>query len=457
MPNHTTTINPSNNQPLFTYPLQDAESLQQIAYNSGEAFKNWRKKTIQERANYLQKIIDILRTYKEKWALIATQEMGKPIQQSIAEVEKCADALAYYMTNSASFLQPKQVATGNSVSFVCYQPIGTVLAIMPWNYPFWQVFRVLGPILMAGNTMILKHASNVSGCSNAIAEIIKMAQLPIHVFQNVICNANDVTHLIAAHQVQAVTFTGSTAVGKKIAALSGANIKKTVLELGGSDAYIVLEDADLVLAAKTLAQSRMNNAGQSCIGAKRIIVMESIKDDFLNIFQQEMQAYTFGNPEENDCKLGPMASHQQRDALHKQVIESVAMGAKLLIGGSIPKHLGAYYPPTILTDITKNMPAYSEEFFGPVAIVLSATSEQEAIFLANDTKFGLGGGIFSKDIAKATNIARASIEAGTVAVNSCVASNPLLPFGGIKESGYGRELSEWALYEFSNIKSVVVK
>lgn len=449
------TINPVNNAILKTYNLLEPSDFGAVLEASRKGYEVWRTMPLQERCNYILRIADEIDRNIHKYAMIATQEMGKPVQQSIAELKKSAMSLRYYAENAVAFLHPDQIPSENKNSFVSYQPLGTVMAIMPWNFPYWQVFRVMAPVLLGGNAMLLKHASNVTGCSLAIQEIVEHAGLPSGVFQSLVVRASQTEQLIAHPYVQAVTFTGSTEVGKQIAATAGRYLKKQVLELGGSDAYIVCEDADLHLAAAALAKSRMNNAGQSCIAAKRFIVMDSVVKPFLELLRAAMEAYEMGNPEDDACNLGAMARPDLRDELHRQVQASVAKGAKIAMGGYIPEHEGAYYPPTILTQVTKGMPAYHEEFFGPVAIVITAATVAEAISIANDTAYGLGGGIFSSNEAKAMELAEQCIEAGTVNINSCVVSNPKLPFGGIKESGYGRELSRNGLMEFVNIKTVV--
>lgn len=450
-------VNPANGKEIAAYTLLDKSRFDTVLEKSRHGFGTWKDLTVEERAALLLKVAVIIETGIQEYAAIATAEMGKPIAQAVAELDKSVVALRYYAANAAAFLEPRAIPTVNRKSYVTYRPLGTVLAVMPWNFPYWQVFRVMGPVLLAGNAMLLKHASNVTGCALAIEAILQEAGLPDGVFRTLVIDAEDTEYFIAHPVVQAVTFTGSTATGKKIAAMAGRYIKKQVLELGGSDAYIICEDADVQLAARSLAQSRMNNAGQSCIAAKRFIVHQAVKEAFLSSLGQEMQQYTIGDPEASGCKLGPMARPDLRDALHLQVQKSVSMGARLVMGGYIPGNEGAYYPPTILADVRKGMPAYEEEFFGPVAIVITAATEEEAIQIANDTVFGLGGGIFSADEDKAFRMAELLIDAGTVNVNSCVVSEPSLPFGGIKESGYGRELSRNGLMEFVNVKTIVAK
>ncbi len=457
MTTSVSSVNPANGKAIATYNVLEASGFDAVLRNSSEGLERWKSLTVGERAAFMLRIADVIEADLHRYAAIATAEMGKPISQGVAELEKSAVSLRYYGAHAEAFLQPEVISTANRKSYVVYRPLGTVLAVMPWNFPYWQVFRVMAPVLLSGNVMLLKHASNVSGCALAIGSILKDAGLPEGVFQALIIQAEDTEYFISHPAVQAVTFTGSTATGKKIAATAGRYIKKQVLELGGSDAYIVCEDADLRLSARALAQSRMNNAGQSCIAAKRFIVHKAVEEEFIALLSEEMQQYEMGDPSAPSCKLGPMAREDLRNELHRQVRESVALGARMVMGGYIPDREGAYYPPTILAGVAKGMPAYSEEFFGPVAIVITVASEEEAVRVANDTVFGLGGGIFSRDEERALRIAELLVDAGTVNVNSCVVSEPALPFGGIKESGYGRELSRNGLMEFVNIKTIVAK
>lgn len=457
MTTSVTSVNPADGKAIASYTVLEASGFDKVLQSSSEGFERWKRLSVRERADFILRIAAVIESGLHRYAAIATAEMGKPISQSVAELEKSAVSLRYYAAHAEAFLQPEMIPTSNRKSYVAYRPLGTVLAVMPWNFPYWQVFRVMGPVLLAGNAMLLKHASNVSGCALAIESILKDAGLPEGVFRALIIRAEDTEYFIAHPAVQAVTFTGSTATGKKIAATAGRYIKKQVLELGGSDAYIVCEDADLRLAARALAQSRMNNAGQSCIAAKRFIVHKAVEEEFIALLSEEMRQYEMGDPAAPSCKLGPMAREDLRNDLHRQVEESVALGARMVMGGYIPDREGAYYPPTILAGVAKGMPAYSEECFGPVAIVITVASEEEAVRVANDTAFGLGGGIFSRDEERAFRIAELLVDAGTVNVNSCVVSEPALPFGGIKESGYGRELSRNGLIEFVNVKTIVAK
>jgi len=385
-----------------------------------------------------------------------TEEMGKPIVQSRAEIEKCASVCDFYAQKAKEFLTPEKIETDAQKSYVSFQPLGIVLAVMPWNFPFWQVFRFLAPALMAGNAGVLKHASNVPGCALAIEEVIRKAGFPQNLFRALLIGSKDVNSVIEHSLVKAVTLTGSTLAGKAVAAKAGSVLKKSVLELGGSDPYVILDDADLDMAVSACVASRLVNGGQSCIAAKRFIVVESIRSEFEKLFVEQMKAKKMGNPIEENTDIGPQARHDLRNQLHNQVQQSIKDGAKLILGGEIPEDKGAYYPPTVLTDIKKGMLAYDEELFGPVASIIPAKDEADALEKANDSVFGLGAAVFTKDIKKGEQIAEKGLEAGCCFVNTFVRSDPRLPFGGIKESGYGRELSSFGIREFVNIKTVYV-
>lgn len=451
----THSINPYNDTVVYQHEYLNKTDINYKLDKAKTAQEYWSNCSIEERCMYFQNIIKVIKENIDAYALLPTVEMGKPITQSTAELEKCIWALEYYINNVAEYLASQNVATQHKYSKIHYEPLGIVLAIMPWNFPYWQVFRAMGPILLSGNTMLLKHASNVTQCAIAIEDILKKAGLPDGVFQTLVMASADVATVIANPYVQAITFTGSTDVGKIIAQTAGKHIKKQVLELGGSDAYIVAADADLPSAATALVQSRLNNAGQSCIGAKRFIFEESIYDTMLTLIQKEMDTYIMGDPNNKETTLGPLYSKQAQKDLHEQVQTAIQNGAALIKGGIIPSEVGAFYPPTILTNINKDNPAYSQEFFGPVALVFKAKTLEDAITIANDTPFGLGGGIFIGDENLGINIASKKLKAGSVAVNACVSSDPRMPFGGIKESGYGRELHQMGMLEFVNIKSVV--
>jgi succinate-semialdehyde dehydrogenase/glutarate-semialdehyde dehydrogenase len=450
-------INPYSGAIIQSYKTDSKKIILDKINESHGAFPIWRRMSLKERANYIEKLAQYLLEHKKEMGQIATDEMGKPISQSIAEIEKCAYTLSHYACHAEQMLKEEKIKSDAKESFVTFEPLGTVLAIMPWNFPYWQVYRAMGPILISGNTMLLKHASNVTGCGLAIQKAMDEAGFPKGVFNFLQIKSDAVESVIAHEYVQAVTFTGSTGAGKKVAAAAGANLKKQVLELGGSDAYIILEDADLKEAAAICAASRLNNSGQSCIAAKRMIVMQSIAPKFERLLLEAFEERPFGNPNDEDTKVGTIARMDLRDELHRQVEKSVAMGAKIVCGGYVPSGDAAFYPPTILSNVSKGMPAYEEELFGPVASVIIVKDEEEAVKVANDTPFGLGGAVFSQDEKKAKKLAVKYVEAGSVFVNSMVSSNVLFPFGGIKQSGYGRELSSYGLKEFVNIKTVYIK
>jgi succinate-semialdehyde dehydrogenase/glutarate-semialdehyde dehydrogenase len=384
-------------------------------------------------------------------------EMGKPLAGGKAEVEKCAWACDYYAEHAARFLADEPVATDATKSYVAFEPLGVVLAIMPWNFPFWQVFRFAAPALMAGNGAVLKHASNVPGCALAIEEIFRRAGFPEHLFRTLVIDAKQTSAVIRHRLVRAVTLTGSTAAGKAVAKQAGAQLKKTVLELGGSDPYVILEDADLDLAVETCVASRLINSGQSCIAAKRFVVVDAVRQEFEQRFVERMRRVRMGDPLDTASEVGPQARVELRDALHRQVRASVERGARCLLGGQVPPGPGAFYPPTVLTDVTKGMPAYDEELFGPVAAIIPVRNERAALKVANDSVFGLGAAVFTRDVARGERIAAQRFEAGSCFVNAFVKSDPRLPFGGIKQSGYGRELSHFGIREFVNIKTVWVR
>lgn len=450
-------INPANNQVIKTYQEISDDEMSEVLSKMQTAFDDWKTKSFSYRASLMRSAGEILRSKREKFSKLMTLEMGKPIVESRAEIDKCAWVCDYYADNAEKFLQDEIIQTNASKSFVTYQPLGVVLAVMPWNFPFWQVFRFAVPTLMAGNVGLLKHASNVSGCSLAIEEIFSEAGFPEFVFKSIILASPRVKDLIANPIVQAISLTGSVPAGKSVASVAGANIKKTVLELGGSDSYVVLEDADLIETVQTCVTSRLINGGQSCIAAKRFIVVEKVYDKFVELYVDFMKQKKMGDPFDESIDIGPQASLKLRDELHDQVLRSINSGAKLLLGGFIPNSDGAYYPPTVLADVIPGMPAFDEELFGPVAAIIKAKDEEDAIALANKSAFGLGAAVFTKDIAKGEKIAREKLNAGSCFVNQFVRSDPRLPFGGIKESGYGRELSIFGIREFVNIKTVVIK
>jgi succinate-semialdehyde dehydrogenase / glutarate-semialdehyde dehydrogenase len=451
-----TSINPATGKPIRTYQEMTPEAAAAAVVQAHSAWQAWRSTPFSQRAPLMKKAASLLRQRKRELSTLMADEMGKPLAQGVAEVEKCAWVCEYYADFAESHLTPDVVKTENAKSYVAFEPLGVVLAVMPWNFPLWQVFRFAAPALMAGNAGVLKHASNVPGCALAIEQILKDAGFPAGLFRTLLIGSREVRAVIEHPLVRAVTLTGSTPAGKAVASQAGAVLKKTVLELGGSDAYIVLEDADLDSAATTCVNSRLINGGQSCIAAKRFIVVQSIFEAFTKRFVDVIKSKRVGDPVAAGTDVGPQARHDLRDALHKQVVASIEGGATLLVGGEIPESDGAYYPPTVLTNVKPGMPAYDEELFGPVAAIIAARDEDDAIRIANDSVFGLGGAVFTKDPARGERVAR-RMEAGSTFVNSLVASDPRLPFGGIKESGYGRELGPYGIREFVNIKTIVVK
>ncbi len=435
-------INPATGETLKTYAETSRAEVDDIIGKTHEAFLAWRRTSFEERARRMRGAARILRNNAEAYARLMAQEMGKPVRDGIGEAQKCALACEFYADNAEKFLAREPVKTEARESFVTFNPIGVVLAVMPWNFPFWQVFRFAAPALMAGNAAVLKHASNVPGCALAIEEIFREADFPENLFRTLMIGSGQVEPVIEHALVRAVTLTGSGPAGRKLASKAAAMLKKSVLELGGSDPYLVLEDADLDLAATVCTKGRLVNSGQSCIAAKR--------------FVEKMKAAKVGDPLSPETEVGPLARHDLREALHRQVTESLRKGARCLLGGKIPEGAGAYYPPTVLTDVSAGMPAYEEELFGPVAAVIAVKNEAEAIATANDSVFGLAGAVITRDVARGERIAAELIESGCVFVNESVRSDPRLPFGGVKESGYGRELSEYGIKEFVNIKTVYV-
>lgn len=447
-------VNPATGKLVKTYQAYTTQEWQEILTLTTDEQVRWRQTSFQERAKLLESTATVLRHHKNDLALLMTTEMGKPLQDGMAEVEKCTWVCEYYAQHAEAFLKNQFIETEAAESFVSFQPIGVVLAVMPWNFPFWQVFRFAAPALMAGNGAVLKHASNVPGCALAIESIFREAGLPENIFRTLLIEGKGMEAVVKHPAIKAVTLTGSTPAGKSVAAAAGSVIKKTVLELGGSDPYLILADADLDLAAQKCAQSRMINNGQSCIAAKRFIIVEEVYQKFEEKLVEAMKRYTMGDPLKDETKLGPMARMDLRDEVHKQVTESIGKGAKCLLGGAVPSENGAWYPATVLSRVQPGMPAYDEEIFGPVASLIQVKDETEAIKVANDTNFGLGAAVFTNNFKRGIEIAEKQLEAGCCFVNDFVKSDPRLPFGGIKESGYGRELSPFGIREFVNIKTV---
>jgi succinate-semialdehyde dehydrogenase/glutarate-semialdehyde dehydrogenase len=448
-------INPATEDVIGTFEEFSDAAVDEALQQAFDAQRKWRTTSFGERAARLQAAARVLRTQKSRFAAMATQEMGKPIVEAEAEVEKCAWNCDFYAQHAASFLADEHVPTNAPESFVAFEPLGVVLAIMPWNFPFWQVIRFAAPALMAGNGAVLKHASNVPGCALAVEEIFKNAGLPDGLFRTILVPGSKVEPLIADQRIAAVTLTGSSEVGERVASAAGRSIKKQVLELGGSDPFIVLADADLDAAVTTAVRARNQNNGQSCIAAKRFIVEESIADRFTEKFAATVNELRVGDPMQRDTNVGPLARGDLRETLEDQVERSLSSGAHAVVGGKPLNGKGYFYAPTVLDGVSETMPAFREETFGPVAAVIRARNAQDAVRLANDTEYGLGAALWSRDIPRAKALAR-QIEAGSVFINGMVASDPRLPFGGIKRSGYGRELGTYGIKEFVNIQTIVV-
>lgn len=450
-------INPATGESTVSYEEMPPEVVEATIEDVHREFLKWRRTAFSDRSKLMKEAAGVLKSNAEGYAKLMATEMGKPIGEARAEAEKCAWVCEYYAENAERFLTEEVIETDASRSFVTFQPIGVVLAVMPWNFPFWQVFRFAAPALMAGNAGVLKHASNVPGSALAIEAVFRKAGFPPEIFRTLLIGSGQVDRVIENPLIRAVTLTGSTPAGRAVAKKAGETLKKTVLELGGSDPYVVLEDADIEETVETCVTSRLINTGQSCIAAKRFIVVEPLREKFETLFLEKMKARKTGDPLDDDTELGPLARHDLRDELHEQVRKSIEKGARCLLGGEVPEGAGAYYPPTILTDVAEGMPAYDEELFGPVAAIIPVKDEEEAIRVANDSVFGLGAAVFTKDEERGERIAAGELDAGCCFVNAFVKSDPRLPFGGVKESGYGRELSSYGIREFVNIKTVYVK
>jgi acyl-CoA reductase-like NAD-dependent aldehyde dehydrogenase len=447
------TINPATEEVVKTFEAYSEEQIDEALGQAREAFLSWRNTTFAERGALFHRLAAYLRDHQAELARIATIEMGKPIVEAEAEVEKCAWNCDFYADSAEKFLTDEHVTSNATESYISYQPLGVVLALMPWNYPFWQVMRFAAPGMMAGNTAVLKHASNVSMTALELEHIFKECGFPEGAFRTVLVPGAETARLIADPRIAAVTLTGSDVAGMSVAAASGQALKKNVLELGGSDAFIVLEDADLDGAAKMAVRARFQNTGQSCIAAKRFIVVEAVADEFERKFVEETAKLKIGDPMDRETQVGPMARADLRDALTKQVEHSVQMGATVALGGKSLDRQGYFYAPTILTHVTMEMPVFREETFGPAAAVIRARNTDHALELANDSQFGLGGNLWTSNIDRARQLAR-RIESGGVFINGMTASDPRLPFGGVKHSGYGRELSWFGIREFVNVQTV---
>ncbi len=451
-----TSQNPATDEILATFDeLTDAQLDQKLAA-AQTAFESWSQSDVKERAKLMKKLGRVFKKQAAKYGELTTKEMGKPLKAAISEVEKCALVCDYYAKNAAKFLKPEVIKTEAQESFARFDPLGVILAVMPWNFPFWQVMRFAAPAIMAGNTGVLKHASNVPQCAMALEDAFRKAGFPEGVFTNLMIGSSRVERVINDPRIKAVTLTGSEYAGSQVAMQAGKAIKKSVLELGGSDPFIVLADADVEKAAGIACTARLQNAGQSCIAAKRFIVERTVADRFVAAFKKGFEAMVVGDPMDEKTTMGPLANKTLRDELDKQVKDSVAKGAQIVTGGKPRAGVGAFYEPTILINVKKGMAAYDQETFGPVAAVITVENEEDAVRVANDTDLGLGSVIFTQDREKAKRLA-SRIDAGCVFVNSMVKSDPRLPFGGTKKSGYGRELSRYGFREFVNIKTVWVE
>jgi len=448
--------NPATGLVFKTFSCWSDTEIEGTVAKVHQAHQSWSQSSLSSRASSMRTLAIVLRNRQDELAHIITEEMGKLLSESRAEVEKSALTCEYYADNAEQILTKHVTKSDAGKSYVTYQPLGTVLAIMPWNFPLWQVMRFVIPTLMAGNTGVLKHASNVPQCALAIESLVKEAGFPENVFRTLMISASQTEKLIADPRIAAVTLTGSCEAGRKVASVAGSHLKKLVLELGGSDPFVVLDDADLDLTIPVAVQSRFMNAGQSCIAAKRFIITPGVADEFVSRFVKAVASLKTGSPLQADTTLAPMARHDLREELHQQVLKSVSVGAKILTGGEPIPGEGAFYAPTVLDNITPAIPAYHEELFGPVALVLRAKNEEDAVRIANDTPFGLGGSVWTRDNERGERVAL-RLECGSVFVNGLVKSDARLPFGGVKESGYGRELSVQGMREFMNTKTVWIR
>ena len=451
-----TTINPADGTLLRSYPFMSPEMLDAAIGKTQSAQESWKAISPRERARCVATLAEKLRQRQRHLAEVMTMEMGKPLREAAAEVEKCALGCDYYSQHGPAHLRDQVVETEAHRSYVTFQPLGLVLAIMPWNFPLWQVMRAAIPALIAGNGILLKHAPNVPYCAIGLVDLFEAAGFPEGIFTNLFIDVPAAGDLIRDARVQAVTLTGSTRAGSQVAGIAGSQIKTCVLELGGSDPYVVLEDADLPRTVEACVTGRLINAGQSCIAAKRMIVHEAVADAFTEAVVQRMGETRVGDPMAEMTDVGPLAREDLRDHLADQVERSVDAGARCLLGGKVPDAPGWYYPATVLTDVRPGMPAYDEEIFGPVACIIRVGSEDEALRVANDTAYGLGAAVFTQDLERGERIARTGIEAGACFVNDFVKSDPRLPFGGVKSSGFGRELSDFGIREFVNVKTVLI-
>tara|TARA_B100001079_G_scaffold54896_1_gene45891 strand:- start:5579 stop:6952 length:1374 start_codon:yes stop_codon:yes gene_type:complete len=451
-------INPSNGDIVGVYPQLSVQELNQLILEVNSEFDFWRKIPIKDRCQYFKYLAEAIQMRKDEFARLMALEMGKPLSQGIVELEKCAWVCNYYADNGEKFLADQNIITDASESYVSFQPLGVILAIMPWNFPFWQVFRFVAPAMIAGNVAVLKHASNVQGCADAIEGLFIEVGIPNNTFRNLTIDSSKVDYVIENPFIKAVSLTGSTSAGKSVAQKAGSVLKKTVLELGGSDPYVVLKDADLDIAVDACISGRLLNSGQSCIAAKRYIVDINIQLEFEKKIINKMKKQKVGDPFLDKSTVGPMVNKAAKDELAIQVSKSIDEGAKLIYESDVPNsETGCYHPIMVLSNVKPGMPAFDEELFGPVACIITAQDQSEAISLANQTAYGLGAAVFTSDIEKGKEIAKVELEAGAGFVNDFVRSDPRLPFGGVKESGYGNELSSYGILEFVNIKTVYIR
>ena len=456
-PTVLTSVNPATGETITQHRVHTEREIDDLLDVTHAAGRSWSATPFADRASVLRTTAERLRAEAAELAALMADEMGKPVSDGEAEAEKCAWVCEFYAEHAEEMLADVERETDLARAWTSHRPLGTVLAVMPWNFPLWQVFRFAAPSLMAGNAGVLKHASNVTGSAIRIEELFSEAGLPDGVFRTLILPSARMEAVVADDRVAAVTLTGSEAAGRAVAKTAGAHLKPSLLELGGSDPYVVLHDADVEEAASVCAESRLTNSGQSCIAAKRFIVVDEVYEEFREAFVDAMAAAVVGDPHDRDTDVGPQARHDLRDDLHDQVRRSVEAGASLLLGGEVPDGPGAYYPPTVLEGVGSASPAFAEEVFGPVAPLIRATDEAHAIALANDTDFGLGGAVFTADVDRGSRIAVEEIRTGNCFVNAKVASDPRLPFGGVGISGYGRELSEHGIHAFVNAKTIAVR
>ncbi len=450
-----TTINPATEEVIKEYSHMSRKEVMEILDDVHHAFLEWKTFSVRQRTPYFIKLAGVLRNNNEQYAQLITQEMGKPITEARAEVDKCARTAEFYAEKSEEWLQDEVLETDGKEHRVVYQPLGVIFSIMPWNFPFWQVFRFAVPTLLAGNGSFLKHAGKVTGCALAIEDAFIEAGFPANIFRAVIADHDTVAGIVTSDLIAGVSLTGSTEAGKSIGELAGRNLKKVVLELGGSDPFIVLEDADLDKTAEQATTGRFLNCGQSCVAAKRFIVVESVVEDFVQRFVANVKGKVVGNPSEESTHIGPLVNKKAVEDIESQVNDAVEKGAAILTGGKRPEGKGFFYEPTIIVNTTAEMKIVKEEVFGPVAPIIVVADEEEAVKVANATGFGLGGSVWTKDIERGKRIAR-QLECGCAFVNSFVKSDPRVPFGGIKKSGIGRELSKYGLMEFVNVKAISV-